>query len=120
VIIITLSAATAARAIVCSPAEILRSQVRYSGNLCFPTTLSMIILTGQGAAMLINVSTSIAIKMIARDSRYGAMSSRTKRAIFFDEIDPSVGGAVPIEVGFGDLIMMLSPYYNIPDETINL
>ena len=39
-----------------------RSQVRNSGSLCFPTTLSRMILSGQGAAMLMAVSNSMAMK----------------------------------------------------------
>jgi hypothetical protein len=41
--------------------------------------------------MLINVSISIAIKMIIRDIRYGAANSRTNRTIFTEEMDP-LGG----------------------------
>ena len=56
------SAATPARARVCSPEEKSRSHVRNSGSLCFPTTLSMMIFSGHGAAMLMAVSISIAMK----------------------------------------------------------
>jgi len=105
VITITPSAATTASAIVFSPDEKSRNHVRYSGKLCFPTTLSRIILSGHGAAMLINVSRSIAIKMIAKVVRYGATSLKTKPAMFFTRMDPSIGDAVPMESIFGDLII---------------
>ena len=56
------AAATPASAIVCSPNEKSRSHARNSGSLCFPTTLSMMIFSGQGAAMLMAVSMSMATK----------------------------------------------------------
>jgi hypothetical protein len=68
-IITTPIAATPASARVCSPDEKSRNQVRNSGNLCFPTTLSMMIFNGHGAARLIAVSTSIAAKTITSHLR---------------------------------------------------
>ena len=63
------AAATRARPSVCSPNEKSRSQCRNSGNLCFPTTLSMMIFSGHGAAMLIAVSMSMATKTMISHPR---------------------------------------------------
>ena len=62
-------ATTPARASVFSPAEKSRNHIRNSGSLCSPTTLSMMIFSGHGAAMLIAVSMSIATEYDGEPTR---------------------------------------------------
>src|SRR5262245_53181056 len=71
------TAAAIASASVCSPTEKSRSHARYSGNLCLPTTLSMMTFSGHGAARLIAVSNTIATKTMISQPRYGRTRSRT-------------------------------------------
>src|SRR5665213_233534 len=68
------SATNAARASLFSFEKTESNQLSHSGNLWRPTTLSMIIFKGHGVATLIAVSTSIAIRIMITDLRYGRAS----------------------------------------------
>ena len=77
-------------------------QASHSGSGWVPTTLSMTIFSGHGAARLIAVSTSIAKKTTASQPPYGRMRLRTRRDMPLDGSDEgvgAVGGAVPLVVG---------------------
>jgi hypothetical protein len=56
---------------VCSPKEKSRNHDSNSGSLWRPTTLSIMIFNGQGAARLMAVSTSMAAKTTMSHLRYG-------------------------------------------------
>src|SRR5258708_449143 len=78
-------AAAAASALARATSAGPRRRTSPGGAECVPTTESMTIFNGHGAARLVAVSTSMARRMISSQPRYGRARSTTRRAMLTGE-----------------------------------
>src|SRR5262245_3210753 len=91
------------------------SHAIHDGGGWLATTLSRMTLSGQGAARLMTIDTSVAAKMIARVRRYGRSKSRSSGGTagvswFADNVQPNRSSGCHRRRGCFDVVQNLGQY----------